>query len=700
MMQSGEAVHAGLFDRTGPAKPDYYEKKYQRTVSEWEKFVNGNRSIDGTVVPREVQESWTRCLSLGIDPMEEPRHRILSGRDLQGLLEENRHFISISRVFMKHLYQFMKSSRFIVTLFDHRGYLLEIMTREEYREGNRKRNWLVGALWDEPTAGNNAVGTVLAQRKPIRIFGPQHFNKTYHRDTVASAPIYSPEGTLIGGVTLTGYYYGTNPHILGLAVASAKAIENQLHIQKALTKAQIASSYQKTVIASIPEALITVDNGGYISLLNSNARRMFHLDGRRVEGEHISRVFGADNRPFLDIIKGNEAVTDMEIRIFAAYSAHDYTLTCNPIYSPQEEILGKIIILNEIKRAKTLVTRMIGAKANFHFKDICGRNPKFLKTIEQARMVAESTSNALLLGKSGTGKDIFAQSIHNASSRKSGPYLAINCAAIPRDLITSELFGYSDGSFTGSRRGGSQGKFELADGGTIFLDEIAETPLELQAVLLRVIEDKSIIRIGGKRVRPVNVRVIAATNKDLREEVRRGNFREDLYYRLNVFTIHLIPLRERRDDIPILLDVFLEKYGKLLGKKVDRVDPGILDVFSRYAWPGNVRELQNIVERMMNFTRKTDLTMDLIPPEILEGGDVDTLTAACYPAGEGESGRSGHRRSRDILRDEFDRDNDREMIIRMVGLGVTKKRIAETLNLSRMTIYRRLKKYNIPYKQD
>ena len=202
----------------------------------------------------------------------------------------------------------------------------------------------------------------------------------------------------------------------------------------------------------------------------------------------------------------------------------------------------------------------------------------------------EAASNVLLLGKSGTGKDIFAQSIHNASDRKNGPYVAINCGAIPRDLIASELFGHEEGAFTGSRRGGNQGKFELADGGTIFLDEIAETPLELQTALLRVIEDKSVLRIGGTRVRPVDVRIIAATNKDLRDEVQKGNFREDLYYRANVFAIEMVPLCERLDDIPLLTDHFIKQCASAMKKNIARVDKKIMDVFMSYTWPGNVRE--------------------------------------------------------------------------------------------------------------
>jgi transcriptional regulator with PAS, ATPase and Fis domain len=606
---------------------------------------------------------------------------------------------------MKYLYSFMKNSHFGVTLFDARGYLLEIMMTEEYLEASRRRHWTLGALWDEATAGNNAVGTVVTLRNPLRIFGPQHYNRSYHRDTVASAPIYDPEGTFLGGITITGFYYATTSHTLGMTVAAAKAIENQLQIQKALREAQIASAYQKTVMAFIPEALIAIDNQGRISLLNENARILLRLEGRQVVGEHISRVFGPENRRFLSLIESRDPLTDVEVRIFAAAHGQDYTLSVNPILSPQGEVIGKILTLNEIHRVKTLVNKMIGAKANFRFSDICGENPEFLKTVEQARMVSSSTSNVLLLGKSGTGKDLFAQAIHNASSRRHGPYLAINCAAIPRDLITSELFGYSEGSFTGSRRGGNQGKFELADTGTIFLDEIAETPLELQAVLLRVIEDKSVVRIGGKRVRPVDVRIIAATNKDLLAEVRKGNFREDLYYRLNVFSIHLIPLHRRRDDIPLLVEVFLQKYGRLLGKKIERIDPAVMEIFYDYPWPGNVRELQNVVERMMNFSRSAELTADLIPPEILEFAGKGVGTAPFETPFTFEKGGDPLPRNRGQGKDRGVAQplpGEREAIRQMLALGLKKKTIAERMSLSRMTLYRKMKRYGLsrqPVKQ-
>lgn len=248
-----------------------------------------------------------------------------------------------------------------------------------------------------------------------------------------------------------------------------------------------------------------------------------------------------------------------------------------------------------------------------------------------------------------------------------------NCGAIPRDLITSELFGHEEGAFTGSRRGGGQGKFELADGGTIFLDEIAEMPLELQTALLRVIEDKSILRIGGTRVRPLDVRIIAATNKDLREEVRKGNFREDLYYRANVFAIEMVPLRERLDDIPLLTDCFIRRHASVMNKRIDSVDNKVMEAFMNYSWPGNVRELQNVIERMMNYAQCHDLTIDLIPSDIVNFRHHFEYSA--------------------IL--ESPEEAERRMMTQMVNMKFRRNRMAEQLKISRATLYRKMKKFNL-----
>jgi len=230
---------------------------------------------------------------------------------------------------------------------------------------------------------------------------------------------------------------------------------------------------------------------------------------------------------------------------------------------------------------------------------------------------ASSDATVLILGESGTGKELFAQSIHNASPRASRPFVAVNCGALPRNLVESELFGYEDGAFTGASRTGKPGKFELADGGTIFLDELGEMPMDAQVSLLRLLQNGEVTRIGGKSSRTVSVRVIAATNKNLEEAVRQHTFREDLYYRLNVFSLSLPPLRSRMSDIELLAEHFLLKFAGSLGKDVRGFTPGALALLRRYQWPGNVRELENVMERLANIVRHPLVSEEDLPPQMV-----------------------------------------------------------------------------------
>jgi len=670
--EKGRLESKSFISRREQQGPNYYDK-FQSIKREWEKFIAGNPDVDLKIVSDEVFDSWTICKELGVDPIRIPHHEILTGADLKRLLEHNASFIDISRPFMQNLHKFLAGSGFLVALYDSGGYVLEVIGDENAINHARRGEFVVGSLWTEESAGNNNVGTVLRLKKPIQIFAAQHYHRFFHNETDSSAPIYNPEGALVGGICLTGHYFRATPDTLGMVIAAAQAIENEMQTRKAARELQLAYSFQKTVITSIPEALITIDNKGIVSLVNENAKKLLFPHVENAVGQPAQKIFGKENSRFLSFIKDHENYTDAEVRIFVRNIGYDYTVTCNTISDVDGKIIGKIVILNEIQRAKTLVTKMIGAKAKLGFNDICGRNARFLTTIEQARVVSQNSSNVLLLGESGTGKDIFAQAIHNASDRRNGPYVAINCAAIPRDLITSELFGYSEGAYTGSRRGGNQGKFELADGGTIFLDEIAETPLELQAVLLRVLEDKSVVRIGGSRVRPVDVRIIAATNRDILNEIHKGSFRKDLYYRLSVFSIHMLPLSERLDDIPVLAQNFIRKYALHSKKNACRVNPQVIEAFQRYNWPGNIRELQNVMERMLNFAPSDELTVDLIPEEIRR------TSTDQHPIESVMTSR------------EFERQ-----IIRKMAEGKMKKaEMARKMGISRPTLYRKLKEYKI-----
>jgi len=322
-----------------------------------------------------------------------------------------------------------------------------------------------------------------------------------------------------------------------------------------------------------------------------------------------------------------------------------------------------------------LIQRVAGVRANITFDHIIGQSSNFKSAITYAKMAVGSDTNVLLLGESGVGKEMFAQSIHNASNRSKELFLAINCAALPRELIASELFGYEDGAFTGARKGGNPGKFELADQGTMFLDEIGEMPLDMQSSLLRVLENGTIERLGGREPIPVNVRIIAATNKNLLEEVKKGNFRLDLYYRLGVMIINIPSLRDRISDIPEFVEHFIKTIGPKHGKKILSIDDRAMDILLNYDWPGNVRELNNVIERAINISAGNVLTADLLPPEMRKDNQTYIKLWEEHP-------------SKNMIEEQLIRNY-------LSKYSNNRSRVAKELGISRSSLYRKMIKYSI-----
>ncbi len=657
------------------------KEKNRRTYEQWNKFIRGEKDIDTSIVPAHVLNAWIRCRQARLDPLSPPDNPILTGNDFRLCLERNKALIDAANPILEHLFRASQSSSMTVALFDCEGYLLEVLYDKQYAQTNRDFLWYPGVRWTEEHGGNNTISLIMETKKSARIIGAQHYKKALHTIVASSAPILGPDDELLGGVSLGTFLHVTHPHTYGMAIAAAQAIENALKTRRALTQrnaavdeTDIIQRLQKAIVTFVPDALIAVNNEGRIYAMNERAQNLFGLENDDVTGRYLQDIYpGDENRAFLELIDQQASIACREVRITTPRGVGDYALTCNVITADNNAPIGKVLILSEIKRIRSLVNKFLGAKANFQFSDIRSQNSQFMKAVEEARAVAESASNVLLSGESGTGKDVLAQAIHNASPRRDGPYIAINCAAIPRDLIASELFGYAEGAFTGSRRGGNQGKFELADSGTIFLDEIAEIPFELQAVLLRVIEDKYVVRIGGTKIRSVDVRIICATNRNLLTEVNKGNFRKDLYYRLNVCNITLPPLRERIDDIPLLVDTFVQKYAVSLGKTITHVDDKVLDTFFRHPWPGNVRELQNVVERMINYAPSDTLTANLIPMELIDSKDFKSLP----------------------MNFEAPEEVEKRMIRHLLNLKYPVYKIADELKISRTTLFRKMKRYGL-----
>jgi len=334
-------------------------------------------------------------------------------------------------------------------------------------------------------------------------------------------------------------------------------------------------------------------------------------------------------------------------------------------------VLERALEKKETMREVQLLRRRLAALAPG--TDVIGSGPAMQKVFELAQKVAPSNASVVISGESGTGKEVVARAIHNLSPRKDKPFLALNCSAFPTTLIESELFGYERGAFTGAdqRR---LGNFELANDGTLFLDEIAELPLELQAKFLRVLEDRTIRRLGGRSDVEVDVRVICATNRDLKEEIKAGRFREDLYFRLHVFSIGLPPLKERREDIPLLVHHFIDKYNGETGKRVQGVAPGAMAVLQGYAWPGNIRELRNTVERAMILVDGEVIEEEHLPPD-MQPSRPEAATLR-LPLG--------------ISLDKVEKEY---ILASLQRNGGNKARTADALGISEKTLYNKLNRY-------
>jgi len=648
------------------------EDKFIKIKSEWEKFAAGRTDIDVAVIPHDILNSWRRCRDAGLDPWKKPTPPTPSTAEMQALLEDNSQLIRAGRPLINHFNKCVDTTRFLVCLFDKEGRILETCVNDHCKKLAQSTRLIPGALWTEEIVGTNSISIVLAVRKPAQCFGPQHYMRAYHADAASSAPIYNPQGEFIGGISLISTCYRSSTQPLVFATTIAHTIEIRMKTEKVTEEAQIAGSYQQAVFSAIPQAIIAFDSKSRVTMINDGARRLLQIHSR-IEGRHIQDVLKPDNLEFVTIVEGSKLVNNSEIRIALGQVDANCVVSSSPICGRDGVPIGKIVILNESQKVRKPAAKMFRAKANFQLKDICGRNSRFIRTVQHVQMAAGSDSNVLLLGESGTGKDIFAQVIHNSGSRRDGPYVAINCASIPRDLIASELFGHAEGAFTGARRGGNTGKFELADGGTIFFDEIAETSLEFQAILLRVVEEKAIVRVGGTNIQPVDIRIIAATNKNITEEIRKGSFRQDLYYRLNVFTIETLPLRDRKDDIPLLIDNFIRKYSSAMDKKVIRIHDNVIKILEDYPWPGNIRELQNVIERMITVASGQELTIALVPDEILHWHYNDEYWTDNYSV----------------------KKREKETIIRMMKMDIPRNKIAEKLNMARSSLYRKLKEYGL-----
>ncbi len=559
-----------------------------------------------------VRQSFSRCQKYGLYKDLVYSNRILEGNELYQRLEGEKDLIQVAEPFIHHLYNFLKGTSFFSILTDRDGCILRVIGDENILEEAISLKMIPGAFMDEQNIGTNAMGTSLEEQQPVQISGKEHFIKEYYRWTCSAAPIRSPEGEIIGCLDLTGAIENVNTHTLGMVVAAVNAIEKTIRLKQNNTLLKQNNLFTEKLMNSIQAGILSCSLDGTILTANDQTFSLLGEEEESLFSRSISSLIPSWENIKTAALSGEE-FQNRDLLLNTKKNKIYFNISAYPVVSGDSSISAVIIVVKDVKHVRKHANEILGRKAIYTFDKMIGQSETFLDAVDFARKVADSKSTVLISGESGTGKEIFAQSIHNCSSRRDEAFVVINCGAIPGTLIESELFGYNDGAFTGARKGGQAGKFEIADGGTLFLDEIGEMPLDMQVKLLRVIEESIVTRLGGNEPIPVDVRIIAATNKDLTREVQEGLFRSDLYYRLNVLPIKLPALRERSEDIPLLIEYYSRKISRRINKREVPVTTEQMARFCRYSWPGNIRELENVVELMTNSEKVPALFSEPVP---------------------------------------------------------------------------------------
>ena len=545
----------------------------------------------------QLWEWWEKSEKIGVDP--QLNYPVI---DTSSMLETRKQasikpYVYVSRVLYLTMQYFKNDTSMGFAFFDKDAVLIKLFGEKKFIHFAAKHGFKPMSMWDFDHLGANAVSAGFSCKQSIVFTGDENYCRLLVDTAIYFSPItVTKEGqvNVIGGLALIMPYEKRQHDYL----AFVALITNDANIHMYMSDA-LHHMYDFE-----PRGFLIIDNSWKtgkktITYYNKSLRSIFHLEEKELSFLSVDSIFDPypDNKELWEIINEEKKVENRQLRLQVHGKSGNYTVSSELFYNPNVCLRGIRLYITSLEQTAAHVSRQIGDNTIFTFDDIIGESKNIINAKQRAIRYAASDSNVLILGESGVGKDIFAQAINNQSARSDKPFISVNCGALPRDLIASELFGYEHGAFTGAKKGGHIGKFELANGGTIFLDEIGDMPLDLQISLLQVIEKKSFTKIGGKQTIHVDVKIISATNANLLERIRQGRFRLDLYYRLSVLCLHLPSLRDRGDDVTLLSKYFLNKlyqFGKITYPA--SLSPEAVEYLKTLPWHGNVRELQNVME--------------------------------------------------------------------------------------------------------
>ncbi len=574
----------------------------------------GNGEVPEGLLPDSIQRSWERCVNTGLSVDLKSEIEPADTGLLYELREQNSLLLAQAQPEMENLYAHIMGTQSMVILSDSDGTILHAMGDPAFMNKAQRVALQPGVSWREDLTGTNAIGTALIEKSPVFVMGAEHYFNRNAFLNCSAAPILDPHGSVIGVLDLSGDHRQPQEHTMALVRMSAQMIENRLFNVHFASDITLRFHSRAEFIGTLWEGIAVFSQDGKLLAVNRSGAFQLGLNEQQHLGMEFDSLFQVTLGVFLDSVRKNLQPVNTSLILKNGLRLHVKAdpglLTLASARSAPETRKE-----SNYKESKSVTSLPLDA--------LDTGDALMHKIIANAKLAIGHDIPILIEGETGTGKELLAKAIHQSGARKHGAFIAINCASIPEGLIESELFGHEEGAFTGARRRGAVGRVQQAHGGTLFLDEIGEMPLALQARLLRVIQEREVVPLGGNKTVHVDVAIISATNCRLLERVIRGEFREDLYYRLNGLRLSLPALRERTDLLPLIERIVKER----LGKADVTIHPEVLQLLLRHPWRGNIRQLCNILRSAMIFMEGSELQLKHLPEDFLDELDKSSATA-------------------------------------------------------------------------
>lgn len=681
------------------------DSRLQRIHNARQLFFQHGEIPDSQLLAGTLLRSWERCQTQGLNPGQESALAFSSSASpvsLQEQWERHRLLLNHAQPIMEQLYDQIRDSGSMVLIANADGMVLQSIGDPAFAGRAGKVALRPGASWDESERGTNAIGTALVEEQFIEVYGSEHFFEHNGFLTCSAAPLFDSLGRVIGVIDISGDYRNYQHHTGGLVRMAAQLVEKRLFESEQAGQLVLTFHPRADYLGTLGEGMIAVSGNGAICAINNTALKLLGVRRHEIINRDFSLFFETGLGLLVDHARRScrtpATLVDRRGKTLQARLSSEI-----PLHYPN----GRIILSQPVtaSNAPDATPRLHHAARPTHrpvitLDSLSTGDARLQLALDKVRRVLGRDIPILIQGESGVGKEMFAKAIHNSSCRASQPFVALNCAAIPENLVESELFGYQGGAFTGSRKEGAPGRIQQAHGGTLFLDEIGDMPLHLQARLLRVLQERSVTPLGSSKAIPVDITLVCATHRRLKDEVATGRFREDLYYRLNGLCVTLPVLRDR-SDLATLVHLMIATESQ---RQDITVTPRVMQRFQQYRWPGNLRQLNNVLKVALALLDEdeSEITELHLPEELLDEDDdfgpvaVATTAAAAYPnhlaALSAQPGQGGHPTRPPLPQSAVSLEQlERDTIMQTLEImGGNISAAARRLGISRNTLYRKI----------